>query len=102
MIRRPPRSTLFPYTTLFRSDRIGIELAARVEQDLLLGLLGPSGSSVGSVGHHGVEGIGDGEEAGALEIGRAHGCTPVTSAPRNPSSACRDKKHTDRNGQLSD
>src|SRR5256885_5292174 len=23
MIRRPPRSTLFPYTTLFRSDAIG-------------------------------------------------------------------------------
>src|SRR5687768_18285143 len=23
MIRRPPRSTLFPYTTLFRSDRAG-------------------------------------------------------------------------------
>src|SRR2546422_7920262 len=23
MIRRPPRSTLFPYTTLFRSERIG-------------------------------------------------------------------------------
>src|SRR3712207_8195666 len=23
MIRRPPRSTLFPYTTLFRSDRYG-------------------------------------------------------------------------------
>src|SRR2546426_3843368 len=23
MIRRPPRSTLFPYTTLFRSDEIG-------------------------------------------------------------------------------
>src|SRR2546425_9736486 len=23
MIRRPPRSTLFPYTTLFRSDIIG-------------------------------------------------------------------------------
>src|SRR3712207_9360436 len=28
MIRRPPRSTLFPYTTLFRSDRdaVGAEL----------------------------------------------------------------------------
>src|SRR3989442_11270305 len=26
MIRRPPRSTLFPYTTLFRSDE-GIEVA---------------------------------------------------------------------------
>src|SRR3712207_8179076 len=29
MIRRPPRSTLFPYTTLFRSDP-GEHLAARV------------------------------------------------------------------------
>src|SRR2546421_5538461 len=25
MIRRPPRSTLFPYTTLFRSDRFAVE-----------------------------------------------------------------------------
>src|SRR3712207_8068457 len=25
MIRRPPRSTLFPYTTLFRSVRAGLE-----------------------------------------------------------------------------
>src|ERR1043166_4296857 len=24
MIRRPPRSTLFPYTTLFRSERLGV------------------------------------------------------------------------------
>src|SRR3712207_7375755 len=24
MIRRPPRSTLFPYTTLFRSERFGV------------------------------------------------------------------------------
>src|SRR2546429_5715767 len=31
MIRRPPRSTLFPYTTLFRSDRGLVEgLRARV------------------------------------------------------------------------
>src|SRR2546430_6421791 len=28
MIRRPPRSTLFPYTTLFRSDRVADEIAA--------------------------------------------------------------------------
>src|SRR2546426_7914653 len=27
MIRRPPRSTLFPYTTLFRSRRLRIEPA---------------------------------------------------------------------------
>src|SRR2546430_11202219 len=28
MIRRPPRSTLFPYTTLFRSRRPALEAAA--------------------------------------------------------------------------
>src|SRR3712207_8870446 len=28
MIRRPPRSTLFPYTTLFRSDPAGAGIAA--------------------------------------------------------------------------
>src|SRR2546426_3703335 len=27
MIRRPPRSTLFPYTTLFRSRRVGEALS---------------------------------------------------------------------------
>src|SRR3712207_8810320 len=36
MIRRPPRSTLFPYTTLFRSSGIGGELpvtwASRTER----------------------------------------------------------------------
>src|SRR3712207_9333279 len=26
MIRRPPRSTLFPYTTLFRSDATAVQL----------------------------------------------------------------------------
>src|SRR3712207_4131147 len=44
MIRRPPRSTLFPYTTLFRSGGAGIELFAmgwnlamqeNVEEDML-------------------------------------------------------------------
>src|SRR2546430_8757653 len=29
MIRRPPRSTLFPYTTLFRSQRAGSHLLPR-------------------------------------------------------------------------
>src|SRR2546422_6242265 len=28
MIRRPPRSTLFPYTTLFRSDAAGVDARA--------------------------------------------------------------------------
>src|SRR3712207_8882908 len=29
MIRRPPRSTLFPYTTLFRSDRFAVRYSCR-------------------------------------------------------------------------
>src|SRR3712207_7960196 len=29
MIRRPPRSTLFPYTTLFRSQRVPVRRAKR-------------------------------------------------------------------------
>src|SRR2546422_5596785 len=40
MIRRPPRSTLFPYTTLFRSHRLGLQVAAL---DLLRGLLTEGG-----------------------------------------------------------
>ena len=30
MIRRPPRSTLFPYTTLFRSVRVRVTVRVRV------------------------------------------------------------------------
>src|SRR5438093_10045100 len=41
MIRRPPRSTLFPYTTLFRSERLpGVSLQSeqgnRLQPDLSL------------------------------------------------------------------
>src|SRR3989454_2129318 len=36
MIRRPPRSTLFPYTTLFRSH---LELLVRIVRKLAPGLL---------------------------------------------------------------
>src|SRR5256885_7324188 len=32
MIRRPPRSTLFPYTTLFRSDNIRLGHAAITDE----------------------------------------------------------------------
>src|SRR2546430_16895302 len=32
MIRRPPRSTLFPYTTLFRSDEVRVNSASELER----------------------------------------------------------------------
>src|SRR5437867_10744583 len=44
MIRRPPRSTLFPYTTLFRSA-VGARVAEREPQRIRLdqGSIGPGG-----------------------------------------------------------
>src|SRR3712207_8724819 len=39
MIRRPPRSTLFPYTTLFRSRKLGVFLVAGADLHVLGGLL---------------------------------------------------------------
>src|SRR3990170_5742303 len=37
MIRRPPRSTLFPYTTLFRSDHAAAQRAERGHTIVALG-----------------------------------------------------------------
>src|SRR2546428_8680874 len=34
MIRRPPRSTLFPYTTLFRSSNLDAKLRAEMRVEL--------------------------------------------------------------------
>src|SRR5690554_7405686 len=46
MIRRPPRSTLFPYTTLFRSQSRIIHLH-RYSQKLPIGPLSPRGALAG-------------------------------------------------------
>src|SRR3712207_7779186 len=48
MIRRPPRSTLFPYTTLFRSDRI-VQLAVEAA-DLVVVPVRPSPDDLDAVG----------------------------------------------------
>src|SRR3989454_7808104 len=56
MIRRPPRSTLFPYTTLFRS-RDGLQ---RVEHSLEA-LVGPAHGAVDHDGDVIGEGAGEGD-----------------------------------------
>src|SRR3712207_8535394 len=57
MIRRPPRSTLFPYTTLFRSMGLHDQparLAERLQRPDggLDGFLADAGGQVGVLAHH--------------------------------------------------
>src|SRR5256885_7827875 len=52
MIRRPPRSTLFPYTTLFRSD-----LAGKVAGSNGRGDVGDVADLVGQVAGHEVDDV---------------------------------------------
>src|SRR2546430_11442040 len=65
MIRRPPRSTLFPYTTLFRS-------AAKAALDSLVRYfavaLGPRGITVNGVSPGGVFGPPNVVEGGVLRV----------------------------------
>src|SRR3712207_8038829 len=56
MIRRPPRSTLFPYTTLFRSvaelSHAPTLLIFAVSSLALIGLAWVLGQATESLGHH--------------------------------------------------
>src|SRR3712207_6904559 len=76
MIRRPPRSTLFPYTTLFRSGADGLQ-----------------GALLGAGGHL----LGDGRRVPVLlaqheEVGRGHGAQGVALADLAVDS--RSEEHT--------
>src|SRR2546425_8957820 len=42
MIRRPPRSTLFPYTTLFRSEHSRVSWALSILAKIVLGVTSPT------------------------------------------------------------
>src|SRR2546429_5748679 len=53
MIRRPPRSTLFPYTTLFRSQPLGLglRLAREQQRDVVVAREGERGHRLRSEEH---------------------------------------------------
>src|SRR3712207_8769816 len=87
MIRRPPRSTLFPYTTLFRSPTDRDRALAEVVQVLAQMEDGASRSEL-------VRRVSDklGLQPALVGIGRAHGLTPVTPKYRMPSSSLKKKK----------
>src|SRR5437762_10757780 len=68
MIRRPPRSTLFPYTTLFRSPHSGDQRPKCRGQDCCSENSGPPGVD-GSIGH---TGPGGGVEAASVRRSEEH------------------------------
>src|SRR3712207_7389345 len=70
MIRRPPRSTLFPYTTLFRSSQMGTAVS---RSELLPGDLVFFGSPVYHVGIY----VGNGRMVHARTFGQPVAVTSV-------------------------
>src|SRR3712207_8874239 len=88
MIRRPPRSTLFPYTTLFRSW-FGWRDTAVEEQNRALALDSGFTDAQNELVRARYTLPGSRLEA---QIGRAHVSTPVTPISRMPSSAWK-KNH---------
>src|SRR3989442_11195954 len=88
MIRRPPRSTLFPYTTLFRSR---VDLGD-------VGVAGGGGVADVVGGGFAVAVAVAAGDAGVVDGGRADGCTAATSASRMASSACHFALDGERGG----
>src|SRR5256885_3635971 len=66
MIRRPPRSTLFPYTTLFRSV-----LRAAAEGQRGIGR-GGVGAAIGQGAGAGVERAGEGQDRKSTRLNSSH------------------------------
>src|SRR2546426_9348408 len=64
MIRRPPRSTLFPYTTLFRSFRVLVVEDDCEMREAIREILQISGFAVNTAA--------DGDEAGLLVLADAY------------------------------
>src|SRR3712207_9179484 len=89
MIRRPPRSTLFPYTTLFRS-----QLAVHPLRELARDGKAEAGAAraVGG-GEEGLEDVRHGLRADAeARVGDLQGDMPVLARGRNHDG--RDRKST--------
>src|SRR3712207_7845673 len=92
MIRRPPRSTLFPYTTLFRSDPSG--QPSTVDPDEYVGVYERGGSRL-TISRR------DGGLLGRIEATRDRKSTRLNSSHANISYAVfclkkKKKKYNDR------
>src|SRR5258707_6101697 len=91
MIRRPPRSTLFPYTTLFRSVvPLGVRLKSSIARPSSLPLVSLSCQRIQKVAAGGPERV--------LQVRRGNRRNPHTPKFTNPAPCSKKKK---RHGDLS-
>src|SRR5256886_17066334 len=98
MIRRPPRSTLFPYTTLFRSRRaaeLPISLYAPADPELCRVSHGPIGGPAGGTPRNGV--AARARLRGRL-LGRLHRPGRQRVGPRGAALALASVDRPDRRG----
>src|SRR2546428_12633069 len=105
MIRRPPRSTLFPYTTLFRSGLVGEGVAGG-----LAAVVAVAEGAVGVEGHAPVGrvaelGGGEGVGLGVGVVGEDAGGRAVEDCDRaalghGGAVAVGDRRVVDRRGQI--
>src|SRR3712207_8313264 len=88
MIRRPPRSTLFPYTTLFRSTKLDGSVYVLIRQ------AGESGQLYGSVSGRDVADAAN-AEGGKVERSMVVLDTPIKTLGMHPVKVrLRSEEHT--------
>src|SRR3712207_7533386 len=95
MIRRPPRSTLFPYTTLFRSGDETIPVAQDHEVAEPPPDRAPPHGDLAGEGHHAVGGRvdrgadGSGEVEAGVEVGLVRSAAQTSELPSRHYSVFR-------------
>src|SRR2546428_1213495 len=96
MIRRPPRSTLFPYTTLFRSVRIGVRAPGDRDHRSEFGI-----SDRGEGARHSREDDRDDDRRSGADVARVATDRRAdrredTRADDSPDAECRELERTER------
>src|SRR5690349_23080422 len=97
MIRRPPRSTLFPYTTLFRSRRLTQQVLEDLQLALVVGIAARVGElDLAAAGRHD---RGDRKStrlnSSHVEISYAVFCLKKKKKPRGTSGVIRRQNYKD-------
>src|SRR3712207_9478985 len=89
MIRRPPRSTLFPYTTLFRSVPTTAKLVGELEQEALERNISNSNELRELMIEHATRML-----DGPVELDISHAPTVILMVGVNGTGKTRSEEHT--------